>query len=88
MPRLAAIPGVRVPFAATPHAKEFVVDFTATGRTVADVAAPCWPGASSGARTCPREYPGLGQSVLLCVTEVHRQADIDRLAAELAEVVA
>jgi glycine dehydrogenase subunit 1 len=39
MTRLAKIPGVRVPFAAQHHVKEFVVDLTATGRTVATVSA-------------------------------------------------
>jgi glycine dehydrogenase subunit 1 len=34
-----------------------------------------------------REQPWRGQSALVCVTEVHTRADIDRLAAELAEAV-
>ena len=37
MTLLAEIPGVRVPFAAQHHVKEFVVDLTATGRTVGTV---------------------------------------------------
>src|SRR5487761_2745558 len=34
MTRLADVPGVRIPFAAQHHVKEFVVDLVATGRTV------------------------------------------------------
>jgi glycine dehydrogenase subunit 1 len=33
------------------------------------------------------EYPELGQSALVCVTEVHTKADIDRFADNLAEVL-
>ena len=37
--RLAAVPGVRVPFADQHHVKEFVVDLAESGRTVAEVSA-------------------------------------------------
>jgi glycine dehydrogenase subunit 1 len=33
------------------------------------------------------EFPALGQSALYAVTEIHSQADIDRLAATLQEVL-
>jgi glycine dehydrogenase subunit 1 len=33
-------------------------------------------------------FPELGQSALYCVTEVHQQADLDRLAATVREVLA
>ncbi len=87
MTLLAAIPGVRVPFAAQHHVKEFVVDLTATGRTVAAVSAALRErGIFFGADlTCEQAW--LGQSALVCVTEVHTKADLDRLAAELAEAV-
>jgi glycine dehydrogenase subunit 1 len=39
MDRLAELPGVRIPFAGSHHVKEFVLDLTASGRTVADVTA-------------------------------------------------
>jgi glycine dehydrogenase subunit 1 len=32
-----------------------------------------------------RSFPQLGQCALYCVTEVHAQADIDRLVEALAE---
>ena len=40
-----------------------------------------------GGKDLSREFPELGQSALFSVTEVHTQADIDRLAAALSEVV-
>ncbi len=90
MRRLAEIPGVRIPFAPTPHVKEFVLDLTATGRSVAEVAAalrdrrpPVFLGYDLA-----REQPSLGQAALVAVTEVHGQEDLDRLARELEEVLA
>ena len=41
-----------------------------------------------GGKDLSRDFPELGQSALYCVTEVHTQADLDRLAAAVAEVVA
>jgi len=87
MSRLAEVPGVRVPFAGQHHVKEFVVDLTATGRTVGTVSAALRERGIFLGADLAREQPWLGQSALVCVTEVHTRADIDRLAAELAEAV-
>jgi glycine dehydrogenase subunit 1 len=87
MTRLAAIPGVRLPFAATPHVKEFVLDLGATGRSVDDVAAALRGRGIFLGVDLSREQPALGQAVLLAVTEVHTQGDLDHLARELEEVL-
>jgi glycine dehydrogenase subunit 1 len=87
MTRLAAIPGVRVPFAPTPHAKEFVLDLTPSGRTVAEVAGALLARGTFVGADLSREQPALGQSLLVAVTEGITQADVDRLAAELAEAL-
>jgi glycine cleavage system P protein (glycine dehydrogenase) subunit 1 len=88
MTRLADVPGVRIPFAATPHAKEFVVDLTGTGQTVADIAAALRERGIFLGYDLSREQPSLGQAVLVAVTEVHTRGDIDTLARELTGVVA
>ena len=41
-----------------------------------------------GGKDLSRELPELGQSALYCVTEVHTQDDVDRLADALQEVLA
>ncbi len=87
MTLLSEIPGVRVPFAGQHHVKEFVVDLTATGRTVATVSAALRGRGIFFGADLTREQAWLGQSALVCVTEIHTRADIDRLAAELAEAV-
>ena len=88
MTRLATIPGVRIPFAATPHAKEFVLDVAATGRSVSSVAAALRERGIFLGADLSRERPELGQAALVAVTEVITQDDIDRFVAELAEVLA
>jgi glycine dehydrogenase subunit 1 len=87
MDRLAAIPGVRVPFARQHHFQEFVVDLTATGRSVADIDRALLDRGIFGGVDLSRELPELGQAALFCVTEVHAQADIDRLADTLATIL-
>ena len=65
-----------------------MVDFDGTGTTSPrSTAAPRARGIFGG-KDLSRDFPALGQSALYCVTEVHTQADIDRLADALAEVVA
>jgi glycine dehydrogenase subunit 1 len=88
MQRLDAIPGVRAPLLQAPHFKEFVVNFDGTGLSVAEVNRRLRARGIFGGHDLSWEFPALGQSALYCVTEAHTQADIDRLANTLAEVIA
>ena len=84
--RLAALPGVAVRH----HTffKELLVDFTATGRTVAEInRALRTEHGIFGGGDLSRAHPELGQCALYCVTEVHTREDLDRLADALAEVL-
>jgi glycine dehydrogenase subunit 1 len=85
--RLSTLPGVRAPAITAPFFKEFVVDFSDTGRTVAEINSALRERGIFGGVDLSLEYPELGQSALVCVTEVHSKADIDRLADNLAEVL-
>ncbi len=85
--RLDELPGVRAPRLSGPFFKEFVVDFSESGRTVAEVNGLLRERGIFGGLDLSSQYPELGQSALFCVTEVHTKADIDRLADELAEVL-
>jgi glycine dehydrogenase subunit 1 len=84
---LAAIPGVRVR-GADGCFKEFVVDFTGTGRTVDAIHARLREHGIFGGTDLSRRYPELGQCALYCVTELHTEADLRRLAAALSEACA
>ncbi len=86
MARLSELPGVRLPFAGSHHAKEFVVDFAATGRTVAEINRVLLEHGILGGADLSAEYPALGQAALYAVTEVRTQAEIDRLVDALGQV--
>lgn len=85
--RLGSIPGVRVPFAPSHHVKEFVIDVAGTGRSAATVLSGLLERGILGGVDLSASFPELGQPVLVCVTEVHTKADLDRLAEALGEVI-
>jgi glycine dehydrogenase subunit 1 len=85
--RLGEIDGLRILFP-DGFFKEFVVDFGGSGKTVAEVNSGLLERGIFGGKDLSRDLPELGQSALYCVTEVHTQADLDRLATTVAEVVA
>jgi len=84
--RLEAIKGVKVPFAKG-FFKEFVVDFTGTGKTVAQIDKRLRKARIFGGKDLSADLPQLGQSALYCVTEVHSTADIERLASAIEQAV-
>jgi glycine dehydrogenase subunit 1 len=87
MIQLGRIEGVRAPVFQSPHFQEFVVNFDGTGKTVAQINRALLAQGIFGGKDLSHEFPELGQSALYCVTEVHTQADIDRLAGAIREVV-
>lgn len=88
MRRLNEITGVRAPHFRAAHFKEFVVNFDGTGKSVAEINRALRERGIFGGHDLSTERPALGQSALYCVTEIHTQADLDRLAVTLQEVVA
>ena len=86
--RLGEVAGVRCPALSAPFFKELVVDLGGSGKTVSEVNAALRRQGIFGGRDLSAEIAELGQSMLICVTEVHSQADIDRLADALGEAVA
>lgn len=85
--RLKALPGVRIPFERSPHFQEFVVDFNASNKTVAQINRALLEQGIFGGKDLSTEFPELGQSALYCVSEVHTQADLDKLVDGLWEVL-
>lgn len=85
--KLAEIPGVKVnPFGSV-FFKEFVVDFNGTGKTVEQINKALLSQGIFGGKDLSKDFPGLSQSALYCVTEIHTKEDIDTLAAALKEAV-
>jgi glycine dehydrogenase subunit 1 len=67
--------------------KEFVVDFTGTGKTVARINKALLRRNIFGGKDLSGDFPAFGQSALYAVTEVHTVEEIDRLVAALGEIV-
>ncbi|MFO0992308.1 MAG: aminomethyl-transferring glycine dehydrogenase subunit GcvPA [Hyphomicrobiales bacterium] len=84
--RLSEIKGIAIPFKGG-FFKEFVVDFTKTGKTVAEINAALRKQKIFGGKDLSKEIPAFGQSALYCVTEVHTSEDIERLAAGIEGAV-
>jgi glycine dehydrogenase subunit 1 len=84
---LGGIPGIRI-LLSPAFFKEFVVSFDGTGKTVTEINKALAAKRIFGGKDLSREFPELGQSALFCVTEIHSQADIGKLAAAVKEVVA
>jgi glycine dehydrogenase subunit 1 len=87
MRRLGALPGVRLPFAGRTHVREFVVDLEPSGRSAAEVNRALLGRGILGGLDLSRSMPSLGQPLLVAIDETRTQADIDRLADALAEVL-
>jgi glycine dehydrogenase subunit 1 len=87
MERLAEVRGVRRPFAGTHHAKEFVLDVGPSGRTVEEVRAALLERGFLAGVDLTGAFPELGQALLVAVTEVRTQAEIDAFADALREVL-
>jgi glycine dehydrogenase subunit 1 len=71
----------------SPFFKEFVVNFDATGKSVADINSSLLEKKIFGGKDISQEFPGLGQSALYCVTEARTQEDIDALVSALEEAI-
>ncbi len=82
--RLAEVPGVSIPLAGVPF-KEVVVAYE--GETVAEVNRELRARGIFGGIDLSAAFPHLGQAALMCFTEVHLQADIDRLVDGVAEIL-
>lgn len=83
---LAQVPGIELPFRQSAHWRELVVRYRDT--TVAEVNEKLRVWGILGGADISDQYPGLGQVSVFCLTELHEQADIDRLVHELREVLA
>jgi len=85
---LNKIRGVKAPVFESPHFKEFTVNFDESGKTVREIHdALLSRHQIHGGKDVSKEFPRLGETALYCVTEVHAQQDIDRLAEALTQVL-
>lgn len=83
--KIAEIPNVTIPWGSI-FFKEFVVNFDATKVTVAEINKRLLACGIFGGKDLSKDFPGLGQSALFCVTEIHTQEDLDNLVLALKDV--
>ena len=85
--QLSTVAGVQVP---RPRGffKEFVVNYDQTNKSVAEINHALLEHGIYGGIDLSEDFPELGNSALVCVTEVHTQEDIDKFAAALKEICA
>ena len=84
---LSEIEGITAPLFQTAHFKEFVVDFTASGKTVAEINHALLEKGFFGGKDLSNDFPQYGNSALYCVTEIHTIEDIDGLARALTDIL-
>lgn len=85
MKKLSEIKGIKAPLYESTHFKEFVVDFTDTGKTVKNINTYLREHNIFGGKDLSSEFYGLGQCALYCVTEIHTKEHIDKLVYALSE---
>lgn len=82
-----SLPGVSTDRLSNVCFKEFVADFSGTGKTVAWINSELLKRGIFGGKDISADFPELGQSALYCVTEKVTKQDIDRLVSVLEEIL-
>jgi glycine dehydrogenase subunit 1 len=85
--KIGEIKKIRAPKFNSTGFKEFVVDFSGTGKSVEQINKALLEKGIFGGKDLSAEFPGLPNCALYCVTEVHKQEDIDKLVAALGEIL-
>ena len=84
--RMASLPGVRMRFRSA-NFKEFVVDFSSAGKSVAQINSLLLEKGIFGGMDLSPEFPELTNCALYCVTDIHSKNDIDTLISALLEIL-
>jgi glycine dehydrogenase subunit 1 len=87
MKLISEVEGVEAPIFSSTHFEEFTVDLDHHGKSVRDINRALLKHGIQGGKDLTREFPELGKSALYCVTEMHTQEDIERLAFALQEAI-
>ena len=85
MAMLSKLKGVKVPRFESSHFKEFVVDFSQTGKTVEQINKALLDENIFGGHDLGGLSKELDNCALYCVTEMHTKADIDKLVTVLSK---
>lgn len=84
--KLSSIPGITLKFSG-PFFKEFVLDFSQTGKTVAEINKKLLEKQIIGGYDLSKHSDKLKNCMLVCTTEIHAKADIDNFINALKAIV-
>ena len=87
MKLISEINGIKTPIFNAPHFEEFTVNFNKSGKTVREVNKALLKYGIQGGKDLTKEFPELGSTALFCVTEIHMEEDIEKLANALREIL-
>ncbi len=85
--QLHELPGTLIPRFTGQHYQEFVVTLENPGHTVAKMNQDLLSAGIHGGKSLVNDFPELGQSSLMCVTETHSRESIDKLRATMEKFV-
>jgi glycine dehydrogenase subunit 1 len=83
--KLEKLEGVDVRF--SNFFKEFPLTVDSSNKSIRDINQKLLKKRIIGGKDISKEFPELGESALLCITELHSKDDIDRLVNTLNEVI-
>jgi glycine dehydrogenase subunit 1 len=84
--KLSEIPGISVNNFKGNNFREFIVNFDKCKKTVKEINEGLLKHKIFGGKDLSKDFPGLGQCALYCVTELTSAEEIHNLAAALAEI--
>jgi len=87
MKKLNAVKGLRAPIFDAPHFNEFTLNCTDTRVSIQKLNAGLLKRGIQCGKPLRTEFPELGETALLCTTELHSREDIGRLANALKELL-
>ena len=85
--QLHELPGTLIPRFTGQHYQEFVVTLENPRHTIAKMNQDLLAAGIHGGKSLVNDFPELGQSSLMCVTETHRPEAIDKLRATMEKFV-
>ncbi|MCS7131908.1 MAG: aminomethyl-transferring glycine dehydrogenase subunit GcvPA, partial [Hadesarchaea archaeon] len=86
MRRLNEIKGLRSPIFDAPHFNEFTLNCDRSGMSILELNAKLLKYGIQGGKPIKQEFPELGETSLMCTTELHTRQDIDRLIEVLMKI--
>ena len=85
--RLNQLPGVEAGKYRSSSFREFVVDFSGTGKSINQINDALKEKGIFGGKDVSGLYPELGAAALYCITEIHSKEDVDTLVGALTEII-